>query len=292
MAEPLLHAVELGGTKCFALLARGDRIVERVRVATTAPAATLRALADACARWPVPDAIGVATFGPVMLDRADPRFGQVLTTPKTEWIGHDVLGPFRRAGIPIAIETDVAAAALAEGRWGGSRGCATHAYCTIGTGIGLGLVANGGPVHGLLHPEAGHIRFRRAPGDDFPGICPFHGDCLEGLASGPAIVARARTTADHIAPDAALWGFIAADLAELMTQLILTVAPERIAIGGGVGWGQRDHLLPRIIDATRARLAGYLPPHVDPARIIVAAGLGEEAGPLGAVAVALGALGR
>lgn len=290
MTAPIVHAIELGGTKCVASLAHGSDIAESARVPTTTPAETLAALAAVLARWPAPNAIGIASFGPVMLTRDHPHHGRILATPKPGWAGADLMGALARPGVPIALDTDVAAAALAEARWGGSVGLATHAYITVGTGVGVGLIAGGRPVHGLLHPEAGHLMLRRAPGDRFTGSCPFHGDCIEGLISGPAIVARAGGAPTP--PEHPLWGHVAHDLGELVATLLLVAAPERIAVGGGVGWGERAHLLPAAAAAAAARLGGYLPPHIDPARILAPAGLGEAAGPLGAVALALGALGR
>lgn len=289
MTSPLVAAVELGGTKCFAIMARGATILERVRVDTGPPAATLAGLNAVIARWPRPAALGIAAFGPIALDRDRPGWGRMLATPKPGWAGADIAGAFAALDVPVALDTDVNAAALAEGRWGGARGLATHAYVTIGTGVGVGLVVEGRAAHGLLHPELGHARLRRAPGDGFAGVCRWHGDCVEGLASGPAIAARAGMARPP--PGHPVWEHVAADLAELVALLLLAVAPARIAFGGGVGWGERAHLLPRVAGAARRRLAGYLPPDIDPARVVAPAGLGEEAGPLGAVALALAAVG-
>jgi fructokinase len=296
MDYPLVIGIELGGTKCFAVLARGTDVLCEARVPTTVPGETLAALSRAIDGWGVPGvaAIGVGAFGPVALDPARADYGRMLATPKPGWQDTDVLWPFRRAGVAIAIDSDVGAAALAEGRWGAARGCGTHAYVTVGTGIGVGLVANGATVRGFLHPEFGHLRVRRLPGDRFAGICPWHGDCVEGLASGTAIAARAGRPGDVLAADDPVWELVAADLAEMVAALLLAAAPERIVFGGGVGLGQGAHLLPRVRAGVAARLNGYLPlaraGGVD--AIIVAAGLAERAGPLGCVALALGAIGR
>jgi len=290
---PIVAGIELGGTKSIAVLARGTEVLDEARVPTGAPDATLGAMAAALAGWAGRFvAVGVGTFGPVALGGADRGF--MLVTPKPGWAGADVLGPLRGFGVPLALDTDVAAAALAEGRWGAARGVDTHAYVTVGTGIGVGLVANGAPVHGFMHPEFGHLCARRAPGDSFAGICPWHGDCIEGLASGPAIAARAGgRSASAIEVDDPLWSFVAADLAEMFAALLLAAAPARVVFGGGVGLGQAAHLLPRVRLAVTQRLAGYLP--LDRAggadAIIVPATLGDQAGPLGTVALALGALG-
>ncbi len=291
---PLVAGVELGGTKSIAVLARGTQIVAEVRVPTHAPAQTLDALAKAVEEWDEIAAIGIGSFGPIAVDKRAQDHGRMQATPKPGWAGADIIGPFRARGVPIALDTDVGAAALAEGRWGAARGCDTHAYVTIGTGIGIGLVANGATVHGFLHPEFGHLRVRRVPGDAFAGTCAWHGDCLEGLASGPAIAARAGRSAADLPADDPVWELVAADLAEMVAALLLAVAPQRIVFGGGVGLGQAAHLLPRIRAMTTLRLNGYLPIEraggID--ALIVPAALGEQAGPLGTIALALVALGR
>lgn len=289
-AEPLVAGIELGGTKSVALIARGSTIIEQRRFPTTDPAATLDAIGDALAGWQAAEpfeAIGIGSFGPLGLDPARVDFGTITTTPKPGWAGTDVRRHFaRRFAIPIGFDTDVAGAALAEGRWGAAIGCGVHVYLTIGTGIGGGVVVDGRPVHGLIHPEIGHIRTRRLAGDEFPGVCPYHGDCLEGLASGPAIAARAGVPAEEIGADDPVWQPVAATLAELMAMLILTLSPERILIGGGVGMGQ-PQLLPMIRAGTAEILGGYVA-GITVGRlseIIRAPGLGELAGPLGAVAL-------
>lgn len=290
MTDKLLAGIELGGTKCIAVLARGPDIVARERMPTHTPAETLPALAAIVRAWiaagePVA-ALGVASFGPLALDPADPDHGCITTTPKEGWQRVNLLAAFRPLGLPIALDTDVNAAALAEGQWGAARGARVHAYLTVGTGIGGGIVVDGRPLHGLMHPEMGHIAVRRAPDDGFAGICPWHGDCLEGLASGPAIAARAGQPAEMLTDDHPVWHAVAAEVGELVASLLLTVSAERVLIGGGVG--SRTALLARIRAAVGARLAGYLAP-VTPTRleeIVRAPALGADAGPLGAVALA------
>lgn len=294
-AEPLVAGIELGGTKSVALIARGSTIIEQARFRTADPAATLEAIGDALARWRAAEpfeAIGIGSFGPLGLDPARADFGTITTTPKPGWAGTDVRGYFaRRFDVPIGLDTDVAGAALAEGRWGAAIGCGVHVYLTIGTGIGGGVVVDGRPMHGLIHPEIGHVRTRRVAGDGFPGVCPWHGDCLEGLASGPAIAARAGMPTEEIGADDPVWRPVAATLSELMAMLILTLSPERILIGGGVGMGQ-PQLLPMIRAGTVEILGGYVA-DITVGRLeemIRAPGLGELAGPLGAVALGLESL--
>ena len=294
-AGPRVAGVELGGTKALAVLARGGTIIERVRWPTGEPEATLAAIGEEIARWHASEpvaAIGLASFGPLCLDAAAPAFGRIVGTPKPLWSGVDVRGYFAgRFAVPIGFDTDVAGAALAEGRWGATRGCAVHVYLTIGTGVGGGIVVDGRPLHGRAHPEIGHVRVRRRAGDAFAGTCPFHGDCLEGLVSGPAIAARAGRPGRDIDDGDPVWDGVAADVAELMAMLILTLSPERIVVGGGV-MQDRPRLFARIRAATAQRLAGYVG-GIDAevlSGIIVPPGLGVDAGPLGAVVLALDAL--
>lgn len=283
--------VELGGTKSIVIVAVDGRIVEQEAFATDAPATTLPLLTDWLAQRAPDDGfagLGIATFGPVRLDRAAPDFGHILVTPKTGWTGVSVVEPLTaRLRCPVAIDTDVNAAAMAEYRWGAAQGCSSLAYVTIGTGIGVGVLVNGQPVHGRMHPEAGHLSFRRAPGDAFGGVCAFHRDCVEGLLSGPALAARFGQDPAKLGVEDGRWRHAAHDLAELLTSLLLTLSPQRILIGGGVGIGA-PHLLPAAIALVPSLLGGYLP-DLDAATLaetVRIAGLGEKAGPLGAVALA------
>ncbi len=294
--NPLIAGMELGGTKSVALIARGRRILKSARIPTGRPAETLTALGDLIAGWtaragPIA-ALGVGSFGPLGLDPTRADYGRITSTPKPGWSNTDVLGALRaRFDIPTGFDTDVAGAALAESLWGAAIGAGTVVYLTVGTGVGGGVLVGGRPVHGLVHPEMGHVRIRRAPGDDFAGVCPFHGDCLEGLASGPAIAARAGAPAETLAEDHPIWDLVADELAELTTTLILTLSPERLLLGGGVAGG-KPFLMAKIRAATAVRLGGYVA-GLSPARlarIIRAPGLGDRAGPLGAVALGLRAM--
>lgn len=292
--ERVFAGVELGGTKGIALVWRAGRIVERHQVPTTDPDETLAALGDWLTGHPLNDAfagLGIASFGPVRLDPAAADHGQILTTTKPGWSGAPVLAALaRRVACPIAIDTDVNAAALVEHRWGAGQGCSSLVYLTIGTGVGGGIVVDGRPVHGALHPELGHLRLRRAAGDAFAGACSFHGDCIEGLISGPALAARFGGSIHAAAPDDPRRDFLASDLAQLFAALILTLAPQKLLVGGGVGLGVSG-LLDAAVGKLPALLAGYLP-ELDPPALQAMIGppaLGAEVGPLGAIALALDA---
>lgn len=294
LTPPLIAGVELGGTKCIATLAKGRQIVRQERW-PTGGVEVLSRISDALADWSRDTpfaAIGIASFGPIYIDPDGPDFGHMGNTPKPGWAGADIHGHFAsRFDVPVGLDTDVAAAALAEGRWGASVGCDVHAYVTIGTGVGLGLVVGGAAVHGRLHPEAGHMRVRRVAGDAFAGACPHHGDCLEGLVGGPALAARATAPVSDLADDDPLWSRVAADLAEWAAMLILCLSPQRLVFGGGV-LDARPGLLPTIRARVAKLLNGYLEGHDETALagLIVPPGLGSDAGPLGAVVVGWNAL--
>jgi fructokinase len=291
---PLIAGIELGGTKCIALLGTGPGEVRAQQVIpTTDPATTLAAIEAVLDGWTF-DAIGVASFGPLQLDTGAPDYGAITATTKPGWSGTDLVRRLEaRHGKPIGFQTDVNGAALAEGRWGAARGMATHAYLTIGTGVGVGLVAGGRPVQGVAHGEAGHMRVPRAPGDTYAGWCRFHGDCVEGLISGPALAERFGCPGKELPDEGPEWDLFVHDLSGLLHNLVTIAAPERIAIGGGV-IAAREHLFPRL----RVRLAeslgdygslagyaGELDERLGPP------GLGAMAGPLGALAVGLNAVG-
>jgi fructokinase len=294
MSAKLLAGVELGGTKCVCILGTGpDDIRARVTVPTLDPDTTLDSIAAVIQKWreqagPA-DALGVASFGPIDLRRDSPTYGCMGATPKRGWANADIAGYFtRRFALPVGITTDVIGAALAEGRWGDAQGLTDYAYITVGTGIGAGLIVAGQSVFGCHHPEVGHARIVRARGDTWPGNCPFHGDCVEGLASGPAIEARSGKSAGSLESDSPVWETVVHALAQLNHLLVVTAAPQRILIGGGVMSAQQ-HLFPRIRRAVLESLNGYLHiPHVlsDMDRFIAPPGLGTLAGPLGALAIA------
>ena len=294
MSATLLAGVELGGTKCVCILGTGpDDIRARVTIPTLDPDTTLDSIAAVIQKWREqagpPVALGVASFGPIDLRHDSPTYGCMGATPKRGWANADIAGYFtRRFALPVGITTDVIGAALAEGRWGDAQGLTDYAYITVGTGIGAGLIVAGQSVFGCHHPEVGHARIVRARGDTWPGNCPFHGDCIEGLASGPAIEARSGKTAGSLEADSPVWETVVHALAQLNHLLVVTAAPQRILIGGGVMSAQ-PHVFPRIRRAVLESLNGYLHiPQVlnDIDRFIAPPGLGTLAGPLGALAIA------
>ncbi len=286
-------AVEAGGTKVLCLVGSGPDDVRRsIRLPTGEPEPTLRAVVDffrgALAVGEPIRAIGVGSFGPLELRPDAPAYGRILHTPKAGWSGVDVVAPLREGlGLPVGLETDVNAAALAEGRWGAARDCRSFVYVTVGTGIGGGAVVDGRLVGGLGHPEMGHLPLPRIPGDEFEGTCRYHRDCWEGFACGPALEARfgRRPEALEGADRRAAVRLAAAYLALGLRALVYVLAPERIVLGGGVAE------LPGLVEATRTELVrvlgGYpgLAEHGAEA-FLVRPGLGGRAGVLGALVVA------
>lgn len=234
MSDPLFGAVEAGGTKfVLAVGAAPDRLQDIRRVSTSHnPLETIAEVVEYFEHRPKVAALGVASFGPV-----NHRSGSIANTPKAGWKDFPLRGALRRAlNVPIGFETDVAAAALAEARLGAAQGLRDSIYMTVGTGIGGGVIVNGAPVQGLVHPEIGHLLVRRAPEElpEFEGICPYHRGCLEGMASGPALQARWDRPAHELPEDHAAWRIEADYLAQLCMNLACTVSPEMIILGGGV----------------------------------------------------------
>ena len=290
-ALPLVGAVEAGGTKFVCALGTGpDDVRALTRFPTTTPEETLGRTVDFFREHAPIAALGVGSFGPVDPDPSSETFGHILETPKPHWSHADVAGTLGRAlGVPVAFDTDVNAAALGEHRWGAGQDAASLLYLTIGTGIGGGALVHGKPVHGLLHPEMGHLLLPRALGDSFAGACPFHGACLEGMAAGPALEKRWGTRAENLSADHAAWGFQAHYLAHALVSFILTLSPQKIILGGGVM--HQAHLFPMIRTRVQELLNGYVPRSElleDIDEYIAPPGLGDRAGVLGAVALAQG----
>lgn len=296
---PLYGGIEAGGTKFVCAVGSSpDDIRAEERFPTTFPEETIRRAIAFFRQWqdagePALSAIGIASFGPLDADPTSPTFGYITIPPKPGWANTDFAGAVRRAlGLPVAFDTDVNAAALAEWRWGAGQGLHTLVYLTIGTGIGGGAVVHGRLLHGLAHPEMGHMRIphdRRR--DPFPGTCPFHGDCWEGLAAGPALEARWGRPAETLPADHPAWELEAEYLALGLMNLVYALAPQRMILGGGVM--EQSHLFPRIRQRLLQLLNGYTASPMllqDIERYIVPPALGTRAGVLGAIALAQQAL--
>jgi len=285
----MLGAIEAGGTK-FVLAAGNspDAITARHTIPTRDPATTLAEAAEWFAAQGQITALGIGSFGPVELDRASPKWGYITNTPKPGWADCDVAGYFARAlGVPVGFDTDVNAAAIAEHRVAGG-GNGSLAYLTLGTGIGGGLVLDGRPVHGIAHPEMGHIYPRRHPADaGFAGICPNHGDCLEGLASGPAILARWGKSLSDLPADHPGHAIIADYIAQACHTIFATVAAREVVIGGGVA--NTPGLVERVAARTRELDAGYLPG--GGCHAVIRPRLGGNSGIVGAMLLAEAAAG-
>jgi fructokinase len=285
MTQKRYGLVEAGGTKFVLGVATDkDTIEASTRIDTTTPDATIGAMVDWFSAQGPLDAIGIASFGPLELDRSSAQWGHIGATPKPHWSDADLVGPLQDAfGCPVAIDTDVNGAALAEFCWGAGKGQKTMLYFTIGTGVGGGAIVDGHILRGLSHPEMGHLRPARHPGDNnFAGICPFHSDCLEGLASGPAILARWGHSLSHLAADHPAHDIIAHYLAQTAVTMQSIFSPGKIIFGGGVMG------TPGLLDNVRRQAVmlanGYF--RGDPHDIITLPGLGDKAGLLGALALA------
>ena len=286
MTAPIYGLVEAGGTKFVLGIASGkDDVRETVRVPTTTPQETIGSMLDwFSVRGPLA-AVGVASFGPIDLDPASARYGHITETPKPHWSGTDLVGPLK-AGLkcPVGLDTDVNAAALAEYLWGAAQGHRTSLYFTVGTGVGGGAVIEGKTLRGLSHPEMGHIRLSRHPNDlGFTGTCPFHGDCLEGLASGPAIIARWGKSLSDLPADHEAHEIIAYYLAQLIVSMQAVFEPGRISLGGGV-MGSAG-LIDRVQELAERLGAGYFTSSAK--ETVALPGLGDRSGLLGALALAI-----
>ena len=289
--DTMFGGIEAGGTTFVCAVGSGpDDLQAQVKFATTTPGETIeRAVEFLRSHRDRLAAVGIASFGPVDLQPGSPTHGFITTTPKPGWANTDLAGAVRQAlDVPVGFETDVNGAALGEHRWGAARDLDTFLYLTIGTGIGGGGMAGGALLHGLVHPEMGHMRLPHdLEADPFPGVCPFHGDCLEGLASGPALEARWGQPAGRLPEDHPAWPLEAHYLALAAVNLVCALSPQRIILGGGV-MNQR-HLFPLIRQEVQDLLNGYVQaPEIldDIEAYIVPPALGGQAGVVGALALA------
>lgn len=287
----MFGAIEAGGTKFVCAVGTGPDDLETTQFSTETPAPTIaRAVSFLEERAGGQlKAVGIGSFGPVDIDSASPTFGCITSTPKPGWQNYDFAGTVRKAlGVPVGFDTDVDAAALGEARWGAAQSISDFLYLTVGTGIGAGALVNGQILHGLVHPEMGHIRtphdWQRDP---YSGCCPFHGDCLEGLASGPAMEKRWGRPAQELPPDHPAWALEAHYLALGLANWICTLSPKRMVLGGGVM--EQQSLFPMI----RAEMLRLLNRYVQSKELIenidqyvVPPKLGKRAGIAGALVLA------
>jgi fructokinase len=289
---PLFGGIEGGGTKFVCAVGTGPAdLRSETRFPTTTPAETIGQAIDFFkeqARKEPLAAIGIASFGPVDPEPSSPTFGYITATPKPSWSHTDFAGTVSHAlSLPVGFDTDVNVAGLGEYCWGAAQGLNNFIYLTIGTGLGGGGMVNGQLMHGLIHPEMGHIRLPRHPDDSYAGACPFHGDCFEGMAAGPALQGRWGVRAETLPVDHQAWEFEAFYLAQALATFICTLSPQRIILGGGVM--DQAHLFPMIRRKTQELLNGYVQSPQILERIdqyIVPPGLGNRAGVLGAIALA------
>ncbi|WP_249029714.1 ROK family protein [Tannockella kyphosi] len=288
-----LGAIEAGGTKF--VLCVGDEagnVLERVSIPTLSPEETMKGIFEFFDNKEI-EALGVGCFGPIDPDLSSPTYGYITTTPKPGWGNYNIMGALKeRYNIPMAFDTDVNGAALGEAYFGAAKGLDSALYLTIGTGIGGGAIVEGKLVHGLLHPEMGHMHLTPRSDDHYAGKCPFHGTCFEGLAAGPAIEERWGMKATQLAPDHIAWDMEADYIAQALCIYILTLSPKKIILGGGVM--HQKHLFPMIHHYVQEKLAGYVQKDeiiTDAIKdYIVYPGLGDNAGVCGALALAKSAL--
>ena len=287
-AAPVVAAIELGGTKInIAIGAHPDRLLAETTVPTTTPAETLRAVeAFLDLHRGSFSAIGISSFGPVGLDMLRPDWGHITRTTKPGWTDTPVAPRLAKAfGVPVAFDTDVNGAALGEYRWGALQGAEVGLYLTVGTGVGGGVVIDGKPLHGLVHPEMGHVRLSRSGGDIFKGVCPFHGDCLEGLVAGPAVLARMGKTLSDVSADDPGRAQVLDDLGQGLASFVVTLSPTKIVIGGGVAKSPGFHA--DVAVRMRHWLGGYVCSSVlDGDEYVVPPALGDRAGVAGGIALA------
>lgn len=286
-----IGAIEAGGTKivCGIGNERGE-VLERISFPTEHPDRTMPRIIEYFQDKQV-SAIGIGTFGPINIDQTSPTYGFVTTTPKPGWSNFDFLGTLKRAfDVPFGWDTDVNAAALAEATWGAAKGLDSCVYYTIGTGVGVGVFAEGKLIHGMMHPEGGHVPVKRHPEDRYEGFCPYHNDCLEGVAAGPAIERRWGVKGSELAADHPAWALEAYYLGQAVATTILMLAPKKVILGGGVM--HQEQLFPLIRAEVQRNLNGYVNVPEVQAGIdgyIVPPGLGDNAGLCGALALGLSA---
>ncbi len=287
----LYGALEAGGTKMVCAIGdENGNILERISIPTRTPAETMGPMIDFFRSKGI-RALGIGCFGPVDLKKGSRTYGYITSTPKLAWQNYPIVAEFEKAlGVPVGFDTDVNAAALGEATWGCTRDVENSIYITVGTGVGVGVIIGGKPYHGMLHPEGGHILLARHPDDPMVGSgCPFHENCLEGLAAGPSLEKRWGIKGAELTGRKEVWQLEAYYIGQALADYILILSPERIVLGGGVT--HQEGLLALIRQETAKQLAGYIRTaaidHLD--SYIVGVSLNDNQGVMGAVKLAMDA---
>ncbi|MBR3539028.1 MAG: ROK family protein [Eubacterium sp.] len=287
----LYGALEAGGTKMVCAIGdENGRILEQVSIPTVTPEETMPKVIAYFQDKEI-RALGIASFGPVDLDRSSPTYGYITKTPKLAWANYDLVGKMKAAlQVPIGFDTDVDGSLLGEVTWGAAKGLSDVAYITIGTGVGVGILSGGKVVHGMMHPEMGHVKVIPVPGDTYSGKCPFHGNCLEGMAAGPAIMERWGAPGHELVDKPEVWEYEADYIAQAVMMLILSVSPKKVILGGGVM--HQLQLFPLIRAKVAEKLNGYLVTKEldNPDQYIVPAGCNDDQGIMGAIKLAMDAV--
>lgn len=252
-----IGALEAGGTKMVCALGDEEgKIYEKISIPTQTPQITIPRMLEFFKEREI-EAIGIGCFGPIGLNRESETYGYITTTPKLAWRNFDMVGTFQKAlHVPVGFDTDVNGSALGEATWGITRGLEHSVYITVGTGIGMGIITNGKVLHGMLHPEAGHIILKQHPNDPYEGKCPYHKTCLEGLAAGPAIEERWGKKGNELSEKKEVWELEAYYIGQALVNLILILSPQRIVLGGGVM--HQEQVLPLVRQEVEKQLNGYV----------------------------------
>lgn len=253
----ILGALEAGGTKMVCAIGNENgEITEQVSIPTETPEITMPKLLDFFAGKGI-EALGIGCFGPIDVNRDSATYGYITTTPKLVWQNFNIVGAFRdKLGVPVGFDTDVNGSALGEYTWGIAKGLHSCIYITIGTGVGVGVIVDGRLVHGMMHPEGGHILLHKLPHDTYEGFCPFHKNCMEGLAAGPAIEGRWGKKAVELADRTEVWEMEAEYIAQALVDYVMLLSPQRIILGGGVM--HQTQLLPMVRAKFKELLNGYV----------------------------------
>ena len=283
-----IGALEAGGTKMVCAIGNEQgEIFDRISIPTEIPEITIPKLIAYFKDKQI-EALGIGCFGPVDLNRASQTYGYITTTPKLSWINFDMVGAFRNAlGVPVGFDTDVNGSALGEATWGVTRGLENSIYITIGTGVGVGVISNGKLLHGMMHPEGGHLLLQKHPDDTYKGACPYHQNCFEGFAAGPAIAGRWGKPGAELAGQKEVWELEAYYIGQALANYIMILSPQRIVLGGGVM--HQEHMLPLVRNELKKQLNDYIKTkeldELD--HYVVLPGLDDNQGIMGAIKLGL-----